>query len=205
MALDPEGRVLSGITNFLTFVALNVAYLILCLPLITIGAATSALLEVTMRYSDDEQGRPLRDFFAALLPNAVRATLVSAATLAPSVALAFSGVFWFAGDSAIGLGAAILSFLASAYLFAAFLYGCALVARFHAPVGRTLRNALLLPAAEPLRTLFIVILPATAVALCVIFPALTFILATIGIAFGAYIAAYLFRSVFARYDATPDA
>ncbi|MBO3664992.1 YesL family protein [Microbacterium stercoris] len=200
MAIDPDGRVLGGITNFLTFVMLNVLYLILCLPIVTIGAATSALFEVTMRYSDDEQGRPVRDFFAALLPNAVRATTIAAATLVPAVALAFSGVFWFAGESVIGLGAAILSFLGAAYLFAAFLFGMALVARFQSPLGTTLRNALLLPAAEPLRTLFVVLLPATAVALCVIFPALTFLLATIGIAFGAYVAAFIFRSAFARYE-----
>jgi len=199
MSMDPDGRVLGGISNFLTFVGLNVVYLILCLPIVTIGAATSALFEVTMRYSDDEQGRPLRDFFAALLPNAVRATVVFAATLVPAVALAFSGVFWFVGASAIGTGAAILSFLGAAYMFAAFLYGMALVARFQTPLRTTLRNALLLPAAEPLRTLFLVLLPTTAVALCVIFPPLTFLLATIGLAIGAYAAAFLFRSAFARY------
>ncbi|WP_203136774.1 DUF624 domain-containing protein [Microbacterium sp. JZ31] len=199
MNLDPDGRVVGGITGFLTFVLLNVSYLVLCLPVVTIGMATSALFEVTMRYSDDEQGRPLRDFFRALLPNALRATVVAAATLLPAAALAFSGLFWFASGSAIGAGAAILSFLGAVYLFAAFLYGMALVGRYRGTIGRTIVNALRLPGAEPLRTMLLVVIPATAVSLAIIFPPFTFILLTIGCSLAAYGAAFLFRGVFARY------
>lgn len=199
MNLDPDGRIVGGVTGFLTFVLLNVSYLVLCLPVVTIGMATSALFEVTMRYSDDEQGRPLRDFYRALLPNALRATLVAAATLLPAVALAFSGVFWFVSASAVGAGAAILSFLGAVYLFAAFLYGMALVARYRVSTGTTIANALRLPGAEPLRTMLLVVIPATAVSVAIIFPPFTFILLTIGCSLAAYGAAFLFRGVFARY------
>lgn len=199
MNLDPDGRVVGGISTFLTFVALNVSYVILCLPLVTIGAATSALFEVTMRYSDDEQGRPLRDFFLALVPNALRATAVAAVLLLPAVALAFSGAFWFASESAIGAGAAMLSFLGALFLFAAFLWGMALVARFRGSVRQTLVNALRLPGAEPLRTMLVVAIPATGASLSILFPPFAFILLTIGFAIGAYGAAFVFRSAFARY------
>ena len=50
------------------------------------------------------------------------------------------------------------------YLFAAFLYGMAQVACFRNTVRQTLKNALLLPAAEPVRTLGILLFPVTAVA-----------------------------------------
>ncbi|WP_309067481.1 DUF624 domain-containing protein [Microbacterium sp.] len=199
MNLDPDGRIVGGVTGFLTFVLLNVSYLVLCLPVVTIGMATSALFEVTMRYSDDEQDRPLRDFYRALLPNALRATLVAAATLLPAVALAFSGVFWFVSASAVGAGAAILSFLGAVYLFASFLYGMALVARYRVSTGTTIANALRLPGAEPLRTMLLVVIPATAVSVAIIFPPFTFILLTIGCSLAAYGAAFLFRGVFARY------
>ncbi|MGO8609939.1 DUF624 domain-containing protein, partial [Rhizobium johnstonii] len=62
MQINPDGKAVGGLSTFLAFIALNLLYLVTCLPLVTIGAATSALYEVTIRYSDDESGRPVADF-----------------------------------------------------------------------------------------------------------------------------------------------
>ncbi|MGK9219146.1 MULTISPECIES: DUF624 domain-containing protein [Microbacterium] len=200
MKLDPEGRALSGLSTFLTFVGLNVAYLVACLPVVTIGAATSALFEVAMRYSDDEQGRPLADFFPALARDAARGTVVLLVFGVPAAALVFSGVFWMALGSVLGSVAGMLSFLGAVWLFAAFLYGCALVARYAQPLRQTLRSALLLPAAEPARTLLLLALPAGCASLAFVLPPFWIILLTIGFSVGAYAAAFAFRSAFARHD-----
>lgn len=199
MQIDPNSRNMQGITSFLTFVALNVLYLLCCLPVVTIGVATSALYEVTIRYSDDERGRPLKDYLLALRANAVRATLVYLALVVPAAMLLFSGVFWFSSGSAVGAGAGLLAFLAAAYLLTAFLYGMALVAQFAAGARRTVRNALLLPAAEPVRTLGIVLVPVTLGAVAIVFPAFVVVLVTVAFSVGAYASAFLFRSVFARH------
>ena len=45
MQVDPLGRNVQGITALLSFIALNVIYLVTCLPIITIGVATSSLFE----------------------------------------------------------------------------------------------------------------------------------------------------------------
>ena len=37
MQINPECRAVQGLTGFLTFVALNVAYLLTCVPVVTIG------------------------------------------------------------------------------------------------------------------------------------------------------------------------
>ena len=201
MRIDPESRSLQGLTAFLTFVALNLLYLVLCVPLITIGAATSALYEVTIRYSDDESGRPLKDFFPAFGRNFGRATLVALCLLPAVVLLVFSGVFWFSQGSILSGVAAAIAILGAVYLFAAFLYGMAQVARFHTTVRQTLKNALLLPPAEPVRTLGILAFPVTAVALTILFPPFAFLLLTVGFSVGAYATAFIFRSVFARHEA----
>ncbi|MGN8244210.1 DUF624 domain-containing protein [Cellulomonas soli] len=199
MQIDPNSRNMQGITSFLTFVALNVLYLLCCLPVVTIGVATSALYEVTIRYSDDERGRPLKDYLLALRANAVRATLVYLALVVPAAMLLFSGVFWFSSGTAVGTGAGLLAFLAAAYLLTAFLYGMALVAQFAAGVRRTVRNSLLLPAAEPVRTLGIVLVPVTLGAVAIVFPAFVVVLVTVAFSVGAYASAFLFRSVFTRH------
>ncbi|GAA2976377.1 putative membrane protein YesL [Microbacterium terrae] len=200
MRTDPEGRIASGVTGFLAFIALNVVYLVLCLPLVTIGSATSALFQVMLHYSDDERGRPLADFFPALRENFVRG-FAATALLVPAVVLAFSGVFWMSHPSPLAGAASVLAFLAAIYVFAVFLHACALIARYRNTMRQTVKNALLLPFAEPVRTLGILLLPITVVSLGIVFPPFLFVVATIGFSFGAYVAAFLFRSIFTRRSA----
>jgi len=197
--LDPDGRVIGGVSTFLGFVALNAMYIVSVLPVVTIGAATSALLEVTIRFSDDERGRPVADYFPTFARNARAATPVAFALLAPMVALGFASVFWFAYADPWLTWLGVLGVIGVVYLFAAFLHAMALVAVYRDTVRRTLKNALLLPLAEPLRTAGLVVIPATQLALCVVFPAYLVILVTVGVSVGAYISAFLFRGVHARY------
>ena len=201
MRIDPDSRALNGFSTFLTFVGLNVLFALLCLPIVTIGAATSALYEVTLRYSDDESGRPLKDFFPAFRANFGRATALMLALLLPAALLGFSTVFWFAMPTVLGGIAGVVALLGAAYFFAAFLYAMAQVAYFRNSVRQTLRNALLLPAAEPVRTLGVLLIPVTLVALTILFPVFGIIVLTVGFSVGAYATAFLFRSVFARHEA----
>ncbi|WP_394550815.1 DUF624 domain-containing protein [Agromyces sp. MMS24-JH15] len=205
MQIDPESRTVHGLSTFLAFVALNVLYLVSCLPLVTIGAATSALFEVTIRYADEESGRPVADFFPAFRRNFGRATLLMLATLVPSVALAFSGVFWLGHPEPLLTGLAVVAFVAAAALFAAFLHAMALVAVYRNTFRQTLRNALLLPGAEPVRTIGLVLVPITLGCLMVVFPPFGILVATIGCSVGAYGMAFLFRSIHSRRSGNADA
>lgn len=200
MRIDPESRNVQGLTVFLSFVGLNVVYLVSCLPVVTIGAATSALFEVTYRYSDDERGNLVKDFFPAFGRNAVRGTQLAAVTLLPAVAMAFAAVFWSQHPNPLAGAAMVLAILAVAYLLTAFLMAMALVARYENTFRHTVRNAFLLPAAEPMRCFGVLLVPVTQLCLVLLFPAFTFIVATIGFSVGAYGTAFLFRGVFARHS-----
>ncbi|MGX5772231.1 YesL family protein [Microbacterium trichothecenolyticum] len=201
MRIDPDSRTIGGFSTFLTFVALNLLYIVVCLPIVTIGAATSALYEVTIRYSDDESGRPLADFLPAFRANFGRATLLMLCLLLPAVLLGFSSVFWLSHPALFAGVAGTLAVIGAVYLFAAFLFAMAQVACFKNSVRQTLRNALLLPAAEPVRTLGALVIPVTAVAVTILFPPVAILVATIGFSVGAYATAFIFRSVFARHEA----
>jgi uncharacterized membrane protein YesL len=196
--INPDSRVLQGLSTFLSFVGLNVLFLLCCLPIVTIPAATSALFRVTIRYADDELGRPFRDFLPAFASGFVQATAVGFALLLPGALLAFSAAFWFSAATVVGAVAAGIAALGAVYAFVSFLCGMALGAQYRNTVRRTIRNALLLPAAEPLRTGGILIIPVTAVCLTIIFPPFIVLVLTIFCSAGAYLAAMLFRSIFAR-------
>ncbi|MFV0634457.1 YesL family protein [Demequina sp.] len=199
MQIDPEGRAAGGISGFLEFVVLNLLFLVTCLPVVTIGAALSALFEVTMRYSDDERGRPLPDYLPAFKRNFRQASLVMLALGLPAVVLLFSALFWVFQGSMVSVIWGAFAALAAAYLAVAFMYGEALVARYRNTTRQTLRNALLLPGAEPVRTMALALIPATVVALAVLFPPVWFLVATVGFSFGSYAAAFLLRHIFSRH------
>lgn len=200
MRIDPGGRTLQGISALLAFVALNIVYLLCCLPLVTIGAATSALYEVTLRYADEERGYLLKDYFVALKRNFLPATGVFLVLLAPALVLGWVGVFWLAVDSPVSLAAAILAFLGAGYLLAALVFGLALVAAFRNTFRRTVANALLLPMAEPLAALVLLVVPITAVALLVVLPDFLVVVVTIGFSVGSYLTAFVFHRVFRRHQ-----
>jgi uncharacterized membrane protein YesL len=197
--IDPNGKTFHGASTFVMFIVLNVLYLLTCVPVITIGMATSALFEVTLRYSDDEGGHLIRDYLGALKRNSWRATAVYLCFAVPLLALAFSGLFWMFQGSLVSGAASGIAFLGALYLFAAFLYGMALVARYRNTLRQTLKNALLLPAAEPWRTFVLIIVPATAVSLMAVFPAFAIILGSVGFSVGAYASSFVFRKTFARH------
>ncbi|MGC3994878.1 MAG: YesL family protein [Propionicimonas sp.] len=200
MQVNPDNRTFQGITTLLSFIALNVIYLLCCVPVVTIGVATSALYEVTFRYADEESGNLLKDYFVALKRNLVQASVVFLALAVPLALMVFAAVFWSSLNSTVSWAASALAGLAAAYLFAAILHGMALVASFHNTTRQTLKNAMLLPIVVPLRTLWIVLVPLTCFALMVVVPAFTFIVATLGFSVGAYGTAFLFRPVFRRFS-----
>ncbi|WP_277212887.1 YesL family protein [Isoptericola croceus] len=204
MKIDPESRNIQGITTLILFIVLNVLYIVTCLPLVTIGAATSALYEVTLRYADDERGDLIRGYFRALRTNLWRGTVVFVLLGVPMAMLAFSAVFWLTMDGLVTAVAGALSILGTLLLGAALLYGLALVAWFDASLRRTLRNALLLPLVEPARTMGILLLPVTVACVAYVLPQTLFLVATIGFSVGAYVSALLLHNVFRRRQMDPS-
>ncbi|MCA5893818.1 YesL family protein [Isoptericola sp. NEAU-Y5] len=204
MRVDPDSRSVQGLTTFILFVVLNVLYLVVCLPLVTIGAATTALNEVTLRYADHERGDLVRGFLGGLRRNAWRGTAVFVALGVPVAMLVFSAVFWLSMSSVVSAVAGVLSLLGAGYLLAALLYAFALSAWFDASVRRTLHNALLLPLVEPARTLGLVLVPVAVACLCYVLPQTLVLVGTIGFSFGAYVSAFVLHGVFRRRQADPS-
>lgn len=199
MRVDPDGKVMSGASTFLSFVMLNVVFILTCIPVVTIGMTTSALFQVTMRYSDDEGGHLIGDYLRALRANAARGTMVLLCFAVPALVLIFSSLFWAFSGGPFTIAATILAVLGALFFFAAFIYGAALVGRYNNGLRQTLKNAMLLPVAEPWRTFVLVIIPATIVSLTMIFPAFVIVLATIGFSVGAYVSGFLLRNAFSRH------
>lgn len=192
--IDPESRTVDGVSTLVLFILLNVIYLLCCIPIVTIGAATAALLEVMWRFADEDRGHLVRGYFSALRSGWRAASVVYLATVLPLVVLVFVSVFWFS------LGTGFSAAAGALYCAAAFLFGCTLVSRFDNTIGQTVRNAYLFPAAQPLHALGALLVPALMAALTMIFHPVVFLFLTVGAALCAYVISRLLGSAFRRHS-----
>lgn len=121
---------------------LNVIYVICCLPVVTIGAATTALYTV-MLPSTNQTG-PFRKFFAAFRSNFSQSTKIWLIFLLPLVLLCISIylclVYHFPGSNVMLILACIC--LALYMMIVSFVFP--LQARYDNPPKTTIRNAFVL-------------------------------------------------------------
>lgn len=182
-----DNRTVRGLSSFFALVALNLVYVITCVPVLTIGAATSALLETMDAVRTDPDTDMLRTYVSALRAEKVRGTAVFWPLCLPAVLATFAVRFWWAVGGTMGMIAALAAGLLAVYLAASTTHGMLLVATHTAPTRTTIRNSLLLPTAAPGRSLLLLLVPITEIAVAIVMPASLILILTVGLAIGALI------------------
>lgn len=138
---DPESPFGRGMEKVWQLIILNVLWLVCSLPVITLGAASTALHAVLFALLRREDDRIVRRFFAAFRENWKRAT-AAWLVLLPAIALClFDWRFATLMDSFLWKLLAVAGFQIVG-LICTFLF--ALIARYDNTVRNHLRNALLL-------------------------------------------------------------
>ena len=198
MEINPDSKVADGVSTLVMFIVLNVVYLLCCVPIVTIGAASAALLDVMHRFANEERGHLIRGFFDALRRDWKPASLVYLMLGVPIAILLFASTFWFSfGGLAIILG--VVTAAAAVYAVAALVWACAQVARFEAPAVQTVKNALFFPMAHPLLSFGILIVLALAPAFTIAFHPAFFLYLTVGAALSAFVVVRLTNRAFASH------
>lgn len=199
MKFNIDNAFFRGMTTFTHFIFLNFIYLLLCVPVITIGAATSALFEVTMRFADHERGYLIKGYFTALKTNFKNATIVYLALLLPMILLMFIAFFWLSFETIPTSIVGVFFFFFIAYLFIVLVYSLALVARYDNSIKQTLKNAFLLPVAEPIRSLGLLLIPVVVYCMVVISIIFKVSMVIFGFAFCIYCSSFLLLSIFKEH------
>ncbi len=159
--LNFENPVMHYILKFFDCMCLSVLWLVSCLPVITVGASTTALYATVYHYIRKEEGNLLRTFLDAFRENWKRSTLLWLAALALLLLLAMD-VLAFRAMAVKGefLGRLYwLVLLLCAVALTWFCYLFAYAARFQGSVKDVLKFSLILMAVHPIRSL-LVFLPA---------------------------------------------
>lgn len=152
---DIENPVMHYIIKIFDCMCLSVLWMVCSLPIVTAGAASTALYVTVYRYIRREEGTMLRTYFGAFRENWKRATLVWLVLLAAGALLGVDALV-FRTHAIRGQLSGNLYWLILV-LFCVWItwlvYASAYCARFHGGVKDALVGSLLLMALHPLRAL----------------------------------------------------
>lgn len=200
MKFNLDNPILQFINMVCNYIALNLVFLISCLPIITIGSALSALYYVTLKESRGEEGYLVRPYLSAFKKNLLSGTKSFVLLLLVGSILLFNLCFWSALSSIISF---ILTFIVALgvgmYLLIA-LYTFPLIARFQNHTLQTLKNAFLIAVNNVLPTLALLAIHIIAILLFLYVPQVKLFMLIMGFAFVAYCESFLFTKVFTSYE-----
>lgn len=198
----------SPIMTFLNRVAdiviLNILYMVCCLPIFTIGAATSALYYQVMKMSKNEESYAIRGFFKSFKENFRKATPAWLILLVIGILLgADLYIVPMMGSEAIGNIFRCICFFALLIWMIVFSYTFPLFSKFENTVKNTMTNALLMGIRHLPFTLIIIVLNLSPV-LAILFltqmlPLELLLMMMLWFSTVAYINGMLFHRIFAHY------
>ena len=189
---DIDNPLMQGLSTVADLMILNLLALTLCLPIVTVGAAATALNDAVQKLQQMSDESVIRMFLNSFRANAKRGI---------GMGLIYIGAFLLVAANYVAAKAVIpaLTFVSLAIgiiLLAIGIYAFALLARFDNTVVATLKNAALLTVCYFPRTLIMVIVVVACILLLTRFPAVgvpVFIL--LGLSLPCYICALIYGPV----------
>lgn len=197
---DLDSPIMRFLSRMADMIILNILMMICCIPIITVGAAYTAMHYVLLKMVRDEEGYLIRGFFKSFVQNFKQATVIWLFMLL--VILVFAGdwlIFRASADTfprALVIGVAaigIIVLMVAVYVFP-------LLARFDNSIKNTVHNATLLALGNLPKTLLMIVIYAMP---CVIayFSVYSYIfIFMFGISLPAYGAAWLYSNIFKRFE-----
>ena len=134
---------------------LNVLWLICCIPIITVGPATSALCCVSLKLARGEPTATVRTFFDALKQNFVQALLLGLIGLAGFAVAVVDWLFALSQQGSLRTLYFVVGVIVSAVVLAYWAWVFALNAGFENSLRGTIKSGLSLAFVEPGKTLLI--------------------------------------------------
>lgn len=199
-----DNVVMRALSKICDMMCLNILWLICSIPIITIGASTTALYTVMLKMVRNEEGYIFKGFFKAFKENFKQSTI-------SWLILFLLGIIWmidfrFMGiiGGTVGLVFRVIFTLLGFFLLSVTIYVFPLTARYVNTIRATFKNALILTVAKlPYTLLMIVVLVATVV--FSLWTVQTLMLAIplwmlIGVSLVVWVNSYLLRRVFAVFE-----
>jgi len=177
---------------------LNFLWIICSLPIITIGASTTALYAVTLKLVNEEEGYLFKGFFKSFKENLKKATIIWIIMLFVFFIIGVNLTFWIKYKSIAGyipmsiiLGILFIFLPTEIYIFP-------ILSNFKKNIKETIKYAFIISIKYLPYSLIIILISSIFIGVTAIFPFTILFMIFVGFAFYAYINSYLFRVIFKK-------
>ena len=155
--ISPDGALFSWLSKFTNLVILNVLWILCCLPVITAGAATTALYSVLLKIVQNKEGYIVQDYFRAFKKNFGQATVIWAGILVFIIVIAAEGIYYVHCPE-YGKWMLCLPVCINILIALTLLYVFPVLAFFKDPVKQIIRNSFLMSVGNLPYTLLILVI-----------------------------------------------
>lgn len=177
---------------------LNILWLVCCIPIITIGASTSAMYYVTLKMIRNEESYIAKSFFKAFKQNLKQATLVWIIIIFASLLLVIDNQLIDVNaegiEKIVHIGICVVGFL----VLMTGIYVFPLIAKFENTTVNTLKNALLLSLINAPYTVAIVAIIIIPFVIAYFYLALMPVMLMLGVSTSAYFASKIYNKIFEK-------
>lgn len=192
-------------------IILNILWMITSIPIVTVGASTTALYYVTLKLVRDEDGYTIKSFFKSFKENFKQSTIIWLIMLVIGLLLGFDLYFFaYMQTEPSKLRTVMITVFGSLSL----IYLCILTyvfpiqSRFYNPVKRTLFNAFFMSVRHIFQTLGILVMDVAVVVLMVVSflsaPQFSVLFFLFGFPLIAFVNSYVFHAIFKKYIPKSD-
>lgn len=201
--MNMDGRIMNFLSRLGDMFILNVLYLISCVPVVTIGAATTALYYNTLKMAENRESYVWREYWKSFRQNFKQATMIWMMMLL-CIFLLGADAFLLGGMSeTLGSVVALIVIVLGIFLIMTGVYVFPVLARFDNTVKNTFKNALIMAVRHLPSTIVIVFLHGLPLSLAMVSiqtflrGILVVLLFTVSIL--AYFQSKLFTRIFSNY------
>lgn len=205
MKLSFNSPLMDFLTTTAQFIALNIIFILCCLPIITIGPAVAALYQVILREIRGEHGYLVKKFFHHFKEMFVQSFFTSLLFLAVILILLYNIAFWNELKGILATVISVLLYILVLVSACIVIYVFPLMARFKAGFLQTIKNAFFIALTNPKATISLLVIHALTVGIIYIFPPSKIFMLLIGFSFVAYCNSYLLNKIFKLYEPKEEA
>ncbi len=198
--LDMDSPVMRVLNRVADLLILNFLMILCCIPVITAGAAYTAMHYVLLKMVRDEEGYLIRGFFKSFAANFKQATvlwlimlLIIGVYIGDGLIFQYSSIQFPKPLMIAVVAIAILLLMTAVYVFP-------LQARFENTVKNTLKNAMILAFANLPKTILMVVLYALPLVIGYFSSYALIFVIMFGISAPAYGAALLYSGIFKKFE-----
>ena len=139
-----DSPLMMGLSRMADMVYLSVLWFVCCLPVITIGASTTAMYYVTLKTAREEDMKITTAFFQAFKKNFKQATALNLISLVVGIVLLLDCWIMLGSEGSMGTLICAAFFAMFIWLLCIMFYAYPLQAQFYNTVKQTLINAAIL-------------------------------------------------------------